>query len=761
MKRMKKKQGAFALVILLAVVIYFGWYTFGILSRTESQGKDSLKLGLDLAGGVSITYEVVGKTPTKTQLDDTVNKLKNRIENDLGKNATTEANVYKVGSRRVAVEIPGVKDANALLKQLGTPGNLYFINQTDSKGNNNYILNKKGEYVLAQGKTIETLEKDGSIILSGSKVKTAKGGYTSDQSTGNNSPVVQLTLNKKGAKAFADATKKAVGKTIGIYYDGKFVSVPKVNEPITGGNCQITGMKNIEEAKQLASYIRIGGLDIKIKELQSEVVGAQLGTNAMATSFLAAGVGLLIVIAFMIIMYYILGFAASIALILYTEIIVCILYWFGITLTLPGIAGIILSIGMAVDANVIIFSRIKEEIGFGKSVMSAITTGFSKAMSAIIDGNVTTLIAAAVLGFIGRGTVKGFAITLAIGVVLSLFSAVTMTKLIVKSLYAVGIQNEKLYGKTVHDKNMKFINKTVIFLVLSLAIIFTGIGAMFYNQVKSGKPLSYSLEFAGGTATTVKMKKNYNVDQINDEVVPVVRKAINSNDIQTQAVDQDSSIVIKTNTLSLKTRDKLNKALIEKFGVTQDDISSKNISAMIGSEMRQNSLIAVLVSVFFMLIYIWLRFKDIRFGSSAIIALAHDVLVTLTLYAVFRLSVGSTFIACILTVIGYSINDTIVIFDRIRENLKDISKKKQSDYETLKELSDRSMTECLQRSISTSLTTAIMVLMLLVFGVASIREFAFPLLVGVVCGTYSSVCIATELWLMMHKRYIKKIAKNA
>lgn len=756
MKQMKKKRGIINIIILLIVISYFGWYTFGILKRSENQGKDSLKLGLDLAGGVSITYEVVGKTPTKTQLDDTVNKLKNRIENDLGKNATTEANVYKVGKRRISVEIPGVKDADALLKQLGTPGNLYFINQTNKNGEDNYVLNKNGEYVLSPGKTIESLEKDGSIILSGSKVKTAKGGYTSDQSTGNNSPIVQLTLNKDGTKAFADATTNAVGKTIGIYYDGKFVSVPRVNEPIKGGSCQITGMKDIEEAKKLASYIRIGGLDIKIKELQSEVVGAQLGTNAMSTSFMAAGIGLLIVILFMIVMYYILGFAASLALILYTEMIVCILYWFGITLTLPGIAGIILSIGMAVDANVIIFSRIKEEIGNKKSVISSIEAGFSKAMSAIIDGNVTTLIAAAVLGFIGKGTVKGFAITLAIGVILSLFSAVTITKLIVRSLYAIGFKNEKLYGKTIHDKNMRFISKTAIFSIISLVVIFSGIIAMGINQAKGNKPLAYSLEFAGGTATTVKMDKNYTVDEINDKIVPVISKVIKSNDIQTQAVKKDNSIIVKTNTLSLDKREKLNKAFIDKFNVKKGDISSKNISATIGSEMRQNSMIAVLISVFFMLIYIWFRFKDIRFGSSAIIALFHDVLVTLTLYAVFRLSVGSAFIACILTVIGYSINDTIVIFDRIRENIKNTPKNKLSYYETLKELSDRSITECLQRSISTSITTAIMVLMLLIFGVASIREFALPLLVGVICGTYSSVCIATELWLIMHKKNLKK-----
>jgi len=760
MKRMKKKTGVTALVLMLAAVIFFGWYTFGILKRTIAGDKDGVKLGLDLAGGVSITYEVVGDTPTQTELDDTVTKLKTRIENDLGKESTTEANVYKVGDRRVAVEIPGVKDANALLEQLGTPGNLYFISATGKDGSANYEMDKNGEYKLASGKTIESLKKDGSIILTGSSVKTAEGGYTSDKTTGNQSPVVQLTLNKKGTKAFGDATTKAVGSTIGIYYDGKFLSVPRVNEPITGGQCEISGMKDIDEAKSLASYIRIGGLDIQIKELQSEVVGASLGTDALSSSLIAAGIGLCIVIVFMLIMYRMLGLAADIALVLYTELIVCVLYWFGITLTLPGVAGIILGIGMAVDANVIIFSRIKEEIGVGHSVASAIDAGFNKAMSAILDGNVTTLIAAAVLGVIGTGTVKGFAITLAIGVILSLFSAVMISKLLVRSLFAVGVKNEKAYGQTVHDKQLKFVGKSVVFFAISCIIIAVGIGAMIVNSASGKKPLAYSLEFAGGTATTVKMNKNYTVDEINKEIVPVVAKTIGSNDIQTQAVDQDSSVVIKTQTLSLKQREKLNSALEKSFGVKEKNISSRNISAMIGREMRQNSTIAVIVAVFFMLLYIWFRFKDIRFGSSAIIALAHDVLVTITVYAVLRLSVGSAFIACVLTIIGYSVNDTIVIFDRIRENLADLSKGKKKDYEALSNLSDKSITETISRSISTSFTTAVMVLMLLILGVSTIKEFALPLLVGVLCGTYSSICIATELWLLMHKKEATEVEKT-
>ncbi len=762
MKRMKKSQGIAVLCIMVAIIGFFGWYTYGIIHRTRDGKKDAIKLGLDLAGGVSITYQVKGNIPSEKDMQDTIVKLQNRIENDLGENTTTEANVYKVGDNRIAVEIPGVKDANAILEQLGTPGNLYFIRSKGADGTENYTMGSDGAYVLAKGKTIKSLKADGSIVVSGSDVKDAEGGYQSDQTTGKQSPVVQLSLDKKGTKAFAEATTAAAPThdTIGIYYDGKFVSVPSVNDAINSGQAVITGEKDIDAANKLASYIRIGGLDIQLKEVSSEVEGASLGANSLSTSIFAGIMGFLIVMIFMVMAYRILGLAADIALTLYTELIICILYWFGITLTLPGIAGIILSIGMAVDANAIIFTRIKEEIGNGRSVANSIEVGFHKAMSAILDGNITTLIAAAVLGVVGTGTVKGFAITLALGVVLSMFTALFISKLLIKSIFAAGCKSEKLYGMVKNRRIMRFIKRRVVFIAASSLVICIGLVAMIAYAANGKKALAYSLEFAGGTQTTVAMDKDYTVEEINDNVVPVVADVIHSHDITAQAVNQDNSVVIKTKTLALKEREALNKAIISKFNVKESDIASKNISATIGSEMRRTSLMAVFASVVFMLIYIWFRFKDIRFGSSAIFALLHDVLITLAMYAIFRLSVGSAFIACILTVIGYSVNDTIVIFDRIRENLKNKpSGGDKLNMVELEDLADRSISETFTRSLSTSFTTAVMVLMLLIFGVSNIREFAFPLLVGVLCGAYSSVCIATELWYVLKKSAYNKAHK--
>ena len=754
MKRMKKGQGVAWLVVLLACIVGFGYLAFNIVTATVSDKDDyDIRLGLDLAGGVSITYQVVGDKPSTEDLNDTVTKLQKRIENELGSDSsTTEASVYPVGDDRITVEIPGVKDANALLEELGTPGSIYFIKQTDASGNQNYTYDSSiGNYKLNY--ELDDLIANGSVILQGSDVKSATATNQQNQTTGATQAVVSISLTDKGTKAFADATTAAyaAGQSIGIYYDGQFVSVPKVNAAITDGKCVIEGMKTFDEADSLASYIRIGGLNLELKELQSEVVGAQLGSSALSTSLLAAAIGLIIVMAFLIFMYRVPGVAASLALALYTGLMLFVLWAFDITLTLPGIAGIILSIGMAVDANVIIFARIREEIAAGKSVIAAIEIGFKKALSAIVDGNVTTLIAAAVLGVLGSGTVKGFAITLAIGVVLSMFTALVITRILMNALYAVGVRDAKFYGKAKKIKNVDFVGKKAIFFTCSILVICVGIVGMAVHGIKGDKSLNYSLEFLGGTSTTVEFNEAYSLAQADDEIVPKIADVIGSNDIQTQVVDNTNQIIFKTKSLDLEQREALNTMLEKDYSVDASAITSSNIGSTVSGEMRSQSMLAVVVAAFFMLLYIWFRFKDLRFASSAIIALIHDVLVVLALYAVARISVGSAFIACMLTVIGYSVNDTIVIFDRIRENKKTL---RDESPESLRALANDSITQTLSRSISTSLTTVVMVLMLLILGVTSIREFALPLLVGIVCGTYSSICIATELWYVM-KVHIK------
>ncbi len=770
MKRLKKGQGIAWLIALLAILGLLGFYAFTVIQGTIKANdsslqlsekkmakykKDGLKLGLDLDGGVSITYEAVGKKPTDEQMNDTILKLQQRIENDLGEeSSTTEANVYRVGDKRITVEIPGVTDANALLEELGTPGTLYFISERDADGNSNYTANytADGKIEGQLNYDIDTLIKNGSVIATGSNVKSAQGRAEQDQTTGATKYVVALKFDDEGTESFSKATTVAAvtGEHIAIYYDGKFISNPTVQSVITDGNCEITGMETMEAADKLASYIRIGGLDIELEELESQVVGAQLGADALKTSLFAAAIGLILVMIFLIIMYRVPGVVASIALALYTVMLTAILKQFDITLTLPGIAGMILSIGMAVDANVICFARIREEIKSGRPVISSIETGFSKALSAILDGNITTLIAAAVLGVLGSGTVKGFAITLALGVVLSMFTALVITRILMNAFYALGAHSPKLYGEAKEPTKFDFVGKKAIFIGISVVIIAAGLITIGAFKATKGQGLNYSLEFLGGTSTTVDFKEAQADDTINNKIIPDIQKTLNGAAVQKSTVDGTNQVIFKTRSLSLEERTALADMLEKNYGVTEESITAQNIGSTISGEMRSQSAIAVIVAVIFMLVYIWFRFKDIRFASSAIIALVHDVLIVLALYAFCRLSVGAAFIACMLTVIGYSVNDTIVVFDRIRENHKAI---RTETRESLKELANSSLAQTLSRSISTSITTAIMVLMLLILGVSSIREFALPLLAGVIAGTYSSIFIATQLW------YIFKTSK--
>ena len=737
---MKKSRGVLVLITTVLLTAFLVFTAAVGIGPTGTGAAKHIKTGLDLSGGVSITYETSKESPSEDEMKDTVYKLQKRVEQ-----YSTEAQVYQEGANRIIVEIPGVTDANKILEELGKPGSLYFIAHKDANGNENYTLNTQtGQYELA--KTLEEIETDGGIVLKGTDVKDAKAAVSQDDLK-NNMHVVSLSLTKDGTKKFADATKAAVdaGKdTIGIYYDGVFVSVPRVEVVIDNGSAQITGMADAQEAENLASTIRIGGLKLELSELRSSVVAAQLGEEAISTSLVAAGIGLALIILFMIFVYRIPGLVSGIALIIYVCLDLIALNAFDLTLTLQGIAGIILSIGMAVDANVIIYARIQEEIAAGRSVRNALQSGFKKAFSAIFDGNITTLIAAFVLNWLGSGTVKGFAQTLALGIVLSMFTALVVSRLLIFAVYAVGVRNEKFYGMRKERKPIQFLQKRKVFFLISILLILSAPVAMLVFKGTSGEALKYSLEFKGGTSTNVTFEDDMSIADIDSKVTPLVEKVTGDKNVQATKVVGSNQVIIKTVTLDVEKREALNNALVDEFGVNADEITSESISSTVSSEMRADAVKAVVVATVLMLLYIWFRFKDIRFASSAVIALLHDVFVVLAFYAVARVSVGNTFIACMLTIVGYSINATIVIFDRIRENMA--GSRKKEDMETLV---NASITQTLTRSIYTSLTTFIMVFLLFVMGVSSIREFALPLMVGIICGGYSSVCITGALWYVM------------
>ena len=748
---MKKRNAIIALILAIVLIAGGAYMVVNGVGAEGSGSAENINLGLDLAGGVSITYQAVGDgTPSNEDMDDTVYKLQKRVEG-----YSTESQVYREGTDRINIEIPGVSDANAILADLGKPGSLYFISQNGSDGSANYSLvgykeNGKPDYELT--KSIEELEKDGSIVLTGTDIKAAQAG-SSQNDMKNVEYVVDLTLNDEGAKKFAAATTEAAKNhdTIMIYYDGDDVSVPSVNEPITGGSAYITGMNDFEEAEALASTIRIGGLKVELEELRSNVVGAQLGSEAISTSIKAGIIGFALVCIFMIAVYFVPGVAASLALSLYVVLMVICLDLFDITLTLPGIAGIILSIGMAVDANVITFARIREEIALGKSVSGAIQSGYKKALSAIIDGNVTTLIAAAVLGILGSGSIIGFAQTLALGIVLSMFTALVVTKILLKALYAVGLKDVKFYGKAKDRKEVNFLTKKNIFIAASLAVIVAGFVCMGVNKASGKGALNFSLEFLGGTSTNVNFSEDMSLADIDANIVPKIEEITGDSNVQVQKVAGTNEVIFKTRTLSVDEREAFNDMMVNNFSVDEASITAETISSTVSSEMQKDAVIAVVVAIVLMLIYIWFRFKDMRFGASSVIALAHDVLVVLAFYAFLRISVGSTFIACMLTIVGYSINATIVIFDRVRERLAAMKKN-----ESLEELLNSCVNQTLSRSVFTSLTTFIMVLVLYILGVSSIKEFALPLMAGIVCGTYSSVCLACAIWYILKTKIVKK-----
>lgn len=736
---MKNSKLKSALVLLLTLCIIAGSCVvaaIGIGKRHSGSAKN-IQQGLDLKGGVSITFEIKNDEFTKKEFNDTIRKLQMRVDA-----FSTESLVYKEGDNRICVDVPGQTDAKTVLDDLGKPGSLYFVTDVTSEykeGESDYEVHKvKG----SDGK--ETIYR---IWLDGNDIADAKGNVQADKDTQKKEYVVNLEMTKEGTKKFADATRENLNKPIGILYDDELVSNPTVNSVITEGSAVIEGQESLDEAEHLASTIRIGSLSLELKEMSHRVVSAKLGSDALAKSMKAGAIGIAIVIIFMLFVYRLPGLVAGLCLTVYTALILLVLNAYNLTLSLSGIAGIILSIGMAVDANVIIYARIREEIAAGRDVGASIDLGFKKAASAILDGNITTIIAAFVLMWKGSGTIKGFAQTLAIGIALSMFTSLVVARILVKAFYNLGLKAPGLYGKERHRKVFDFVSKRGICIALSVIVVGIGVAFMAINANKGEGPFYFSIEFKGGQSTTVEFNKDYTVDEFNEKIKPAVAKAIGSDDVQGQKEVNSKSYVIKTSELTDEKFDAMKKTLKDEFGAidSDDNFDDTFISATVGDEMRKDAVVATVLATICMLIYIWFRFKDLKFALSAVTALVHDVLVVIAFYAISRTIVGTTFIACILTIVGYSINATIVIFDRIRENLT-LNTEKNIDY---KAIVNKSITQTLTRSIYTSLTTFVTIAMIYVMGVNSIREFALPMMVGIICGAYSSVCITGSLWYMM------------
>lgn len=455
-----KVKSAVILIIMLVIIGTGGAIAYYGIGENNVLGTEQIRLGLDLAGGVSITYEAETDNPTQNDMNTAVALIRKRLDF----NNYTEADAYQEGTKRIHVEIPGVKDANQAVKDIGQTAQLRFVGISDedtiqkareasfayksiiSAGvTDQELVDQANQLMDDFNKAIDEEDK-GEEIISGTDIKTASKQYGALSSNAPAEYYVKLELNGEGKDKFAQGTEKYKGKIIAILLDNKIISAPTVSTVISDGVASITGMADSDEAEELAALISAGALPFPLQPIQSNGIGAKLGADALSTSLQAGLIGLCIVLLFMLVVYRMPGLAANLALLFYASFVLILLSAFKITLTLPGVAGIILTIGMAVDANIIIFSRIKEELAAGKTLRSAVDGGFHKALSAILDGNVTTLIAAVILYVLGTGPIKGFAQTLGLGILVSMFTALVITRILVKQFIGLGVKNPKLYG---------------------------------------------------------------------------------------------------------------------------------------------------------------------------------------------------------------------------------------------------------------------------------------------------------------------------
>jgi protein-export membrane protein, secD/secF family len=728
------------LAVLVIVVLVFGWFVtlFGIGDQSKDDAiksvKDALKYGLDINGGVYVVMEAQ-TDKTGDQLKELMDQTRAVIDNRVNQMGVAEASVTIEGTNRIRVEMPGVENADEAIQAIGKTAKLYFV--------------------LA----------DNSIVLDGSNVKDAQiatdGGHYK----------ILLEFDSEGAALFEEGTRKAVNgevtstidgmsnNEIAIVLDNEIVVHPEVREVISGGNCEMTGNYSKEEATMTAALIRGGALPVELVEVQSSVQTATIGAHALDKSIVAGAIGLAIVFLLMIIFYGMLGFVADIALLLYVIMFLWSMVAFNVVLTLPGIAALILSIGMAVDANVIIFARIKEEICAGKSIRVAVDAGFKNALSTVLDAQITTLIAAVVLYEVGTTSVKGFALTLMIGIIISIFTAVVITQLFISLLAnSPKFAKNKYFGvnedgtpKQMLNKTFSFIKHRKIFYIVSVSIIVIG---LLWSVIFG---MNYGIDFTGGTTIQVDLGKQVAIED--------VEKTLKDYELDPQIIyagEGNTQVVIKTiKSLDNAGRNEVINTLEQAYGITEDDVlASEQFGPSVGDELKVNALKAVIIASIGMLIYIIFRFKSWKYGLSAVAGVVHDVLIVIAFYAIFGFTVNNPFIAAILTLVGYSINDTIVIFDRIREN-KALHTRDNSEVNI-----DRSINQTLNRTIMTSLTTLVVMVPLCIMVSSSIREFIIPLMVGVIVGCCSSIFICSPLYYDLCKKdegskYLKSTAKKA
>ncbi len=695
----------------------------------------NINLGLDLKGGMHIVLEVDTSKLSVAEKSGARERSLEIIRRRVDEFGVSEPSIIPEGENRIVVQLPGITDRERAFKLIGKTALLEFrLVSADQekigeaqKGNPpvGYQLAEMPSSHDAKAYRIPILVKS-TPELTGAYLSDAQPDWGGDYQE----PQISITFDNEGAKRFAQVTEAYVGRQLAIMLDGEVLMAPQIKSIIPNGRGVITGNFTAQEVKDTSLLLRAGALPAPVKILEDRTVSPTLGRDSIIKGVTASLAGLVLVVLFMGMYYLTAGWIANLALLLNVVILMGAMAWFKFTLTLPGIAGIILTIGMAVDANVLIFERIREELALGKKLRTAIVNGYDRAFLAIFDSNITTLLSAIILFIFGTGPIKGFAVTLSIGIATSMFTALVVTRLVFDYLtLSPNFQNLRMM-KLLGETRIDFLSKGRICILASAAFILLGLVVFGVR----GKDM-LGLDFTGGSLLQLKFEKHVAVDKLRGALSEM---GLGNSTIQESKDKGISEFLIKT---GLGKETEIAKNLPAKFPDNKFEVlRSEAVGPAIGKDLRRKAVIAVVLALVGIGIYLWFRF-ELPYGVGAIVALLHDVLVTIGAMALTGREMDITTIAALLTVAGYSANDTIVIFDRVRENIKLLRKTE------LKDIFNLSVNQCLSRTILTTLTVFLVLLALYFFGGQVINNFAFALVVGCTAGVYSTVFIASPVVL--------------
>jgi len=722
-------------LLVLGVVVASIYFAFPAQKR--------INLGLDLKGGMHLVLQVNTSDLKSEEKNDAVLKAIDILRNRIDSMGVGETVLQRQGENEILIQLPGITNRDEALALLGRVAQLEFRLVSDNPNH----LRKALEGTIPAGYILKNLKGDANepiiledtIALKGDAVSDARVDF---DSSGFGQPYISLQFNTDGAKAFAKLTRDNVGRRLAIIIDNEVLSAPNINEPILGGKGQITGTFTFEEASILSRALRHGSLPAPIIIEEERTIGPLLGKESIVSGIKAAIIGGILVFAFMLIYYLTAGVVSNIALMLNLLMIFGIMGFLNVmlpnsplVLTLPGIAGIILTLGMAVDANVLINERIREELQNGQPIKAAINNGFSKALKAIIDSNATTLIAAFMLFQFGSGPIKGFAVTLTLGLISSLFTAIFVTRTLFNILLELKFLKKLTMLSFFTDTNIDFVAKRYYCYALSTILI---IGSIFILAKK--KDAAYGIDFAGGQFQEYKFEKPIEAD--------VLRAALEQNGIKDAIIQQfeknPENIIVRT---SGDTYDNVVSTFKNVFPDNVFEILRiEKVGPVVGKNLRHRAVLAIIFALAGILVFVGFRFKHFDFAAAGVIALIHDVFVSLGIVVMMGREIDLLVITALLTIAGYSINDTIIIYDRVRENSVKLRKKPLADIINI------SVNQTLGRTILTTITTLFVVVTLFLKGGEVLNTFALCLMIGFIAGTYSTIFIASPLVLAWQKK---------